>query len=104
MKPRAPSLDLLMLTASIRHRRRLEYLFSSPGKSWWEFGAVRLRSKKRSCQQSSGNVFADLGLRDAGEKQTRVRLAVAIQELKKFIKLIVSLLEAFRSGSSRFSR
>ena len=23
--------------------------------------------------QSSGNVFADLGLRDAGEKQTRVR-------------------------------
>jgi hypothetical protein len=80
-----------MLTASIRHRRRLEYLFSFPGKSWWEFGAVRLRSKKRSCQQSSGNVFADLGLRDAGEKQTRVRLAVAIQELKKLIKLIVSL-------------
>jgi hypothetical protein len=80
-----------MLTASIRHRRRLEYLFSFPGKSWWEFGAVRLRSKKRSCQQSSGNVFADLGLRDAGEKQTRVRLAVAIQDLKKFIKLIVSL-------------
>ena len=28
--------------------------------------------------QSSGNVFADLGLHDAGEKQTRVRLAVAI--------------------------
>ncbi len=31
--------------------------------------------------QSSGNVFADLGLRDAGEKQTRVRLAVAINEV-----------------------
>ncbi len=31
--------------------------------------------------QSSGNVFADLGLRDAGEKQTRVRLAVAINEI-----------------------
>jgi predicted XRE-type DNA-binding protein len=26
-------------------------------------------------------VFADLGLRDAGEKQTRVRLAVAIQQI-----------------------
>ncbi len=30
---------------------------------------------------SSGNVFADLGLRDAEEKQTRVRLAVAINEI-----------------------
>jgi len=31
--------------------------------------------------QSSGNVFEDLGLRDAGEKQTRVRLAVAINQI-----------------------
>jgi predicted XRE-type DNA-binding protein len=31
--------------------------------------------------RSSGNVFADLGLRDAGEKQTRVRLAVAIGQI-----------------------
>ena len=31
--------------------------------------------------QSSGNVFADLGLQDAGEKQTRVRLAVAISQI-----------------------
>jgi predicted XRE-type DNA-binding protein len=31
--------------------------------------------------QSSGNVFADLGLSDAGEKQTRVRLAVAINQI-----------------------
>jgi predicted XRE-type DNA-binding protein len=31
--------------------------------------------------QSSGNVFADLGLRDAGEKGTRVRLAVAINQI-----------------------
>jgi len=31
--------------------------------------------------QSSGNVFARLGLRDAGEKQTRVRLAVAINQI-----------------------
>ena len=30
---------------------------------------------------SSGNVFADLGLRDAGKKQTRVRLAVAINQI-----------------------
>jgi predicted XRE-type DNA-binding protein len=28
-----------------------------------------------------GNVFADLGLADAGERQTRVRLAVAINEV-----------------------
>jgi predicted XRE-type DNA-binding protein len=31
--------------------------------------------------QSSGNVFEDLGLRDAGQKQTRVRLAVAINQI-----------------------
>jgi predicted XRE-type DNA-binding protein len=34
-----------------------------------------------SVVQSSGNVFADLGLRDADEKQTKVRLAVAIQHI-----------------------
>jgi predicted XRE-type DNA-binding protein len=31
--------------------------------------------------QSSGNVFTDIGLRDPGEKQTRVRLAVAINQI-----------------------
>jgi predicted XRE-type DNA-binding protein len=31
--------------------------------------------------QGSGNVFADLGLRDASEKQTRVRLAVAVNQI-----------------------
>jgi len=31
--------------------------------------------------QSSGNVFADIGLKDAAEKQTRVRLAVAINQI-----------------------
>ena len=31
--------------------------------------------------QSSGNVFDDLGLRDAGEKRTKVRLAVAINQI-----------------------
>lgn len=30
---------------------------------------------------SSGNVFADLGLRDAEEKQTKVRLAVAVNQI-----------------------
>jgi len=28
--------------------------------------------------RSSGNVFADLGFADAGERQTKVRLAIAI--------------------------
>ena len=31
--------------------------------------------------RSSGNVFADLGLHDSSEKQTRVRLAVAIKQI-----------------------
>lgn len=31
--------------------------------------------------RSSGNVFADIGLPNAGEKQTRVRLAVAINQI-----------------------
>src|SRR5271165_2852016 len=31
--------------------------------------------------RSSGNVFADLGLADAGERQTKVRLAVAINDV-----------------------
>lgn len=30
---------------------------------------------------SSGNVFTDLGLREPGEKHTRVRLAVAINQI-----------------------
>ena len=34
-----------------------------------------------SVVRSSGNVFADLGLRNADEKQTKVRLAVAIQQI-----------------------
>ncbi len=31
--------------------------------------------------QSSGNVFSDLGLQDADEKKTKVRLAVAIKQI-----------------------
>jgi len=35
----------------------------------------------RKITPSSGNVFADLGFVDAGERQTKVRLAVAINEV-----------------------
>ena len=38
------------------------------------------RSKPRVVP-SSGNVFADLGVPNAGEKQTKVRLAVAINQI-----------------------
>jgi predicted XRE-type DNA-binding protein len=40
-------------------------------------------SAKRSEKivRSSGNVFADLGFVDAGERQTKVRLAIAINEV-----------------------
>ena len=37
--------------------------------------------------QSSGNVFADLGLKDADEKQTKVRLAVAVNQILRARKL-----------------
>src|SRR5437016_8170430 len=37
--------------------------------------------------RSSGNVFADLGLRDAEERQTRARLAAAINEIMKKSRL-----------------
>lgn len=33
--------------------------------------------------QSSGNVFADLGFADAGERQTKVHLAMSINEVVK---------------------
>jgi len=37
--------------------------------------------------ESSGNVFADLGLANAEEKQTKVRLAVAINQTVDNLKL-----------------
>ena len=37
--------------------------------------------------QSSGNVFADLGLKDADEKQTKVRLAVAVNQILRARRL-----------------
>lgn len=39
------------------------------------------RTSKRSVVRSSGNVFADLGLKNAAEKKTKVRLAVAINQI-----------------------
>ena len=39
------------------------------------------RSEKKDVVKSSGNVFTDLGLSDAEERQTKVRLVVAINRL-----------------------
>src|SRR5208282_4532745 len=44
-------------------------------------GRNSVSRNSESVVRSSGNVFADLCLRDAGEKQTRVRLAVAINRI-----------------------
>lgn len=38
-------------------------------------------------EPSSGNVFRDLGLKDAAEKQTKIRLAVAINDIVKKSRL-----------------
>jgi len=39
------------------------------------------RKSNTTIVRSLGNVFADLGFRDAEEKQTKVRLAVAINQI-----------------------
>jgi predicted XRE-type DNA-binding protein len=39
------------------------------------------RRSKRPVVRSSGNVFRDLGLKNATEKKTKVRLAVAINQI-----------------------
>ena len=39
------------------------------------------RNHHEGITRSSGNVFSDLGVRDAQEKQTKVRLAVAIAQI-----------------------
>ena len=43
--------------------------------------ARRSAARSEKIVRSSGNVFADLGLADADERQTKVRLAVAINKL-----------------------
>ncbi len=42
---------------------------------------AKRKIEKTLVTRSSGNVFADLGLPNAEEKQTKVRLAVAINEI-----------------------
>ena len=39
---------------------------------------ARTNSRKESVTAGSGNVFADLGFKDAAERQTKVRLAAAL--------------------------
>jgi predicted XRE-type DNA-binding protein len=39
------------------------------------------KNRRQHVTRSSGNVFADLRLRNAEEKQTKVRLAVAINQI-----------------------
>jgi predicted XRE-type DNA-binding protein len=45
------------------------------------------KKSKNSITPSSGNVFADLQLPDAEEKQTKVRLAVAINQIIESARL-----------------
>src|SRR5229473_2086173 len=45
------------------------------------------RKNKPAVVPSSGNVFADLGITNADEKQTKVRLAVAINQIIQGRKL-----------------
>lgn len=42
---------------------------------------VSTKRSKTTITPSSGNIFADLRLTDAGEKQTKVRLAVTINQI-----------------------
>src|SRR5260370_2736012 len=49
--------------------------------------AMPKRKNKPEVVPSSGNVFADLGLPNAEEKQTKVRLAVAINQIIQGRKL-----------------
>jgi len=42
---------------------------------------MRRKEGEHSVTPSSGNVFADLGLADAEERQTKVRLALAIHRI-----------------------
>jgi predicted XRE-type DNA-binding protein len=45
--------------------------------------AKQSAESKEKVVQSSGNVFADLGFADAGERQKKVRLALAINDVLK---------------------
>ena len=45
------------------------------------------KSRSSKIQRSSGNVFADLGLTDAPDKQTKARLAFSINEILRKSRL-----------------
>ena len=42
---------------------------------------VQPKSKRKHVIPSSGNVFADLGFKDAGERQAKLRLAYSINQI-----------------------
>ncbi len=41
----------------------------------------RVKASMEQIEQGSGNVFADLGLTDAGERKTKLRLAFVLNQL-----------------------
>jgi predicted XRE-type DNA-binding protein len=43
--------------------------------------AKPIAERSEKIMRSSGNVFADIGLADAGDRQTKVRLALAINDV-----------------------
>jgi predicted XRE-type DNA-binding protein len=45
------------------------------------------KMKDTDIERGTGNVFADLGFKDAAERQTKTRLALAVNELLKARKL-----------------
>src|ERR1035438_9877985 len=68
-------------------RRRDRTWNSSHSVSNWSHRTIRIDMAKSSAARSgrivrsSGNVFADLGFADADQRQTKVRLAVAINDV-----------------------
>ena len=48
---------------------------------YWTMKRVGRQNGRKLVAASSGNVFADLGLREPAEKKTKVQLAVAINRL-----------------------
>ena len=52
-----------------------------------QFMAKRNESNREQVLRGTGNVFADLGYPDAGERQTKLRLAYAINEIVDAQKL-----------------
>jgi predicted XRE-type DNA-binding protein len=63
------------------------------------------RSSRDSIVESSGNVFADLGFKDAETRQTKVRLAAAIHGIiDRLGRTQAEAAENWESGSQRSPR